>query len=336
MNFITGATGMLGTHIVGELLQRGLPVVAGCRHLDNTAECLRLLRFKGYTEEQIASIQWRICDVLDTDSLSNAFEGCTTIYHTAAIVSYHAKDRGLMYETNVQGTANVVNVALELGGMQLIHVSSIAALGKAHPGETLDERTEWKNSAYNTHYGITKHLSDLEVWRGVQEGLQAVVVHPGFIVGAGSFERSSPSVFKKINEGLRFYPPGGTGFISATQCAKMMVDLRLKNITNEAFVFVTKSESMHWLFASIARSLNAKVPNTLAKPWMLQAARIAEWLKEIFTGKKALVTKETIKNASIRFHYNTQKLADVFPNFADDLEQEVAQAAAYFRHCNPH
>jgi dihydroflavonol-4-reductase len=331
MNFITGATGMLGTHLIAELLQRGLPVVAGCRSLENNQESLRLLKFKGFSEEQLKSIDWRICDVLDTDSLLAAFAGCSTVYHTAAIVSYHAKDRDLMYTTNVQGTANVVNVALEIGSIRLVHVSSIASLGKSNPGQVLDEKSEWENSPLNTHYGITKHLSDLEVWRGVQEGLTAVIIHPGFIIGPGSFERSSPSVFKKINEGMRYYPPGGTGFIGAADCAHRMVELDQRQVANESFVFVTRSESMQWLFSSIARSLNKEIPSTEAKPWILQLARIAEWLKELTTGQKALVTKETVKNASISFKYNTQKLLEAFPGSVDNLEKEIELAAAYFR-----
>lgn len=330
MNFITGATGMLGTHLIAELLQRRLPVVAGCRNIASNQECMRLLRFKGFSEEQLQSIEWRICDVLDTDSLLKAIDGCSTIYHTAAIVSYHAKDREMMYETNVQGTANVVNVALELGNIHLVHVSSIAALGKSNPGETLDEKSEWKNSPLNTHYGITKHLSDLEVWRGVQEGLTAVIVHPGFIIGPGSFDRSSPSVFKKIHEGMRFYPPGGTGFIGASECAHLMVELNQRRITNEAYIFVGRSESMQWLFSSIAQSLKKPLPTTEASTWILQLARIFEWIKEKATGQKALVTKETVKNASIRFHYNTQKLLEVFPHFVSDLEKEIEHAASYF------
>lgn len=335
MNFITGATGMLGTHLIAELLRRQLPVVAGCRNIASNQECIRLLRFKGFSQEQIQSIDWRVCDVLDTDSLLKAFVGCSTVYHTAAIVSYHAKDHQLMHETNVQGTANVVNVALELGNIQLVHVSSIAALGKSNPGQTLDEKSEWKNSSLNTQYGITKHLSDLEVWRGVQEGLTAIIVHPGFIIGPGSFDRSSPSVFKKINEGMRFYPPGGTGFIGASECAHLMVELNQRQITNEAYILVGRSESMQWLFSSIARALKKPVPTTEASPWILQLARLVEWLKECTTGQKALVTKETVKNASIRFHYNTQKLLDVFPHFTSDLEKEIEHATAYFHSTAP-
>jgi nucleoside-diphosphate-sugar epimerase len=330
MNFITGATGMLGAHLIGELLKRAMPVVAGCRSIESTEESLALLRFMGFSEEQIQSIQWRICDVLDTDALIRAFDGCSTVYHTAAIVSYHSKDRAIMYETNVQGTANVVNVALSLGGIKIIHVSSIASLGKSNLGQTLNENTEWKNSAFNTHYGITKHLSDLEIWRGVQEGIEALIVHPGFIIGAGSFERSSPSVFKKIKEGLAYYPPGGTGFISAKDCAFAMVELAHSKARNEAFVLVTRSESMEWLFQHVAAALGCPAPNKLASPMLMQIARIAEWLKELLSGKKALITRETVKNASIQFYYDNQKLMSAIPNRTWDLEPEILFAAKYF------
>jgi dihydroflavonol-4-reductase len=331
MNFVTGGTGMLGAHIIGELLNRQLPVAAGFRNKIGQEETVALLQFQGYSSEQIASIQWRLCDILNTDSLITAFDLCTAVYHTAAVVSYHAQDRDLMYETNVQGTANVVNVALLLGGIKLIHVSSIASLGKSTPGQTINENAEWKNSTLNTHYGITKHLSDLEVWRGVQEGLEVLIMHPGFIIGAGSFERSSPSVFKKLNENFSYYPPGGTGFIAARDCAYAMVQLARSPHKNENFILVTQSESMHWLFQQVALSIGKKPPHRLATPLLMHMARIVEWFKESLTGKKALITKETVKNASIQFYYDNHKLLNAVPEHTWNVEKAVAEAGRYFK-----
>jgi dihydroflavonol-4-reductase len=330
MNFVTGATGMLGTHLMGALIHKNLPVVAGYRSEGRKQQAIDLLRFQGFSQQEIDSIQWRYCDVLDTTSLLDSMQGCKSIYHTSAVVSYHARDRADMYATNVEGTANVVNVAIEMGGIQLIHVSSIAALGKSMPGATLNEDSEWKNSELNTHYGITKHMSDLEIWRGVQEGLNAIIVHPGFIVGAGAFDRSSPSVFQKIHDGLGYYPPGGTGFIGAHDCAKTMVALSEGGLKNEAYILVSHSQTMQWLFQNVAQALGAPTPHKVASPLILQMARIAEWIKEKLTSKKALITKETVKNASIQFYYDTTKLKATLPDLEFDIESEFHRAAAFF------
>jgi dihydroflavonol-4-reductase len=334
MNFVTGATGMLGTHLIGALIRKNLPVVAGFRSDSRKQQAIDLLRFQGFSKQEISSIQWRYCDVLDTSTLLDSLQGCKVIFHTSAVVSYHASDRALMYATNVEGTANVVNVAIELGDIKLIHVSSIAALGKSMPGATLNEDSEWKNSELNTHYGISKHLSDLEIWRGVQEGLDAIIMHPGFIIGAGAFDRSSPSVFQKINEGLGYYPPGGTGFIGAHDCAKIMLTLSQGNLKNEAYILVSHSESMQWLFQNVANSLGASLPRKMASPWVLHIARIAEWIKEMLTSRKALITKETVKNASIQFYYDNKKLMATLPELEFDIDCEFQNAAAYFIQSN--
>jgi nucleoside-diphosphate-sugar epimerase len=173
-------------------------------------------------------------------------------------------------------------------------------------------------------------MSDLEIWRGVQEGLNAIIVHPGFIVGAGACDRSSPSVFQKIHDGLGYYPPGGTGFIGAHDCAKTMVALSEGGLKNEAYILVSHSQTMQWLFQNVAQALGAPTPHKVASPLILQMARIAEWIKEKLTSKKALITKETVKNASIQFYYDTTKLKATLPDLEFDIESEFHRAAAFF------
>jgi len=235
--------------------------------------------------------------------------GCDFVYHCAAVVSYHSKDRDNMYLINVEGTANVVNVALNENISRLCFVSSIAALGKSKPGEVVNEAAVWSDSSYNTHYGITKFLSEMEVWRGIQEGLDAIVVNPGLIIGPGSFDRSSPSIFKKLQEGLSYFPPGGTGFIGVVDCAAAMIDLMKESPSGERYVLVSENLSMKEVFCEIARALGKPLPAKEATPRILMFARMAEAMKELFTGRKALVTKESVKNASIRFYYENDKVS---------------------------
>ncbi len=331
MNLVTGATGLLGTHVMLELLQRGEQVRALKRESSDVDTVKKIIEFYRPQSGLFEKINWVTGDVNDVDTLLQAMENVQHVYHCAAIVSYHKADRKQMYKNNVDGTANVVNAALEMSVSKLCFVSSIAALGKVKGGQWLDENSEWKDSNFNTHYGITKNLSELEVWRGVQEGLNAVIVNPGFIIGPGQFDRSSASVFKKIDEGLAYYPPGGTGFISAQDCASIMYTLMHGSKVNERYIAVSENLPMKELFENIATSLGKTPPYKKASPAILFFARMAERLKEIFLKRKALITKESVKNASIRFYYKNDKLAGEGINSYIPISEAIKSTAAFYK-----
>ena len=329
MNLVTGATGLLGTHLMMELLSRGEHVRALVRASSDRQSIADVFRFCNCN--QFDAIEWVEGDVLDTDSLEEAMKGCTHVFHCAAIVSYHPAERADMYRVNTEGTANVMNVALLLGNIKVGFVSSIAAIGKAKNNEHVDEESEWVENDMNTHYAITKQLSEMEFWRGIHEGLEGVAFNCGFIIGPGNFERSSPSLFRKLNEGMDFYPPGGTGFIAAADAAKCIVELTLSNISAERYILVTENLSMKELFQEVAAAIGKRIPRREAKPWILEAARIAEWLKEKTTGKQAIVTKETVKNASLRFYYDSSKLQRAFVFQPTPIKEAIRQTAQYFK-----
>ena len=332
MNLVTGATGLLGTHLIMELLSRGERVRALVRPSANRQSVEDVFRF--CNNNLFGNIEWAEGEVLDIDSLEQAMQGCSHVFHCAAIVSYHPSERAEMYRVNTEGTANVINMALHLGNIKVGFVSSIAAIGKAKNNEHVDEESEWVENDMNTHYAITKQLSEMEFWRGIHEGLEGVAFNCGFIIGPGSFERSSPSLFRKLNEGMRFYPPGGTGFIAVADAAWCIAELTLGPTTHERFILVTENRSMKEIFQLVAQSLGVKVPTQEAKPWILQVARAAEWLKEKTTGRKALVTRETVKNASLRFYYDSSKMQRATNLKATPISEAIQQTAAYFRHCN--
>jgi len=333
MNLVTGATGLLGTHLIMELLSRGERVRALARSSANRESVADVFRFCNNT--RFADIEWVEGDVLDIDTLEEAMQGCSHVFHCAAIVSYHPADRAEMYRVNTEGTANVINMALHLGNIKVGFVSSIAAIGKAKNNDQVDEESEWVENDMNTHYAITKQLSEMEFWRGLHEGLKGVSFNCGFIIGPGSFERSSPSMFRKLNEGMSFYPPGGTGFIAVSDAAKCIAELTLSNITHKRYILVTENRSMKEIFQLVAKSLGVRVPTHEAKPWILQLARIAEWLKEKTTGSKALVTRETVKNASLRFYYDASKMQRATNLTATPISEAIEQTAAYFKQSKP-
>lgn len=328
MNLITGATGMLGTHIMIELLKRGESVRALRRSQSDIAMVSRVFDF--YQSPHFSNIEWVEGDVLDMYSLIDAMAGCSRVFHCAAIVSYHPSDRQTMYAINVEGTENVINVALQQGGIKVGFVSSIAAIGKAKNNDTVDEESEWVDGDFNTHYAITKQRSEMEFWRGIHEGLDGVAFNCGFIVGPGDFIRSSPSLFLKISEGMSFYPPGGSGFIAAVDCARIIVELTLSSANAERYILVSENLSMKELFQSTAEALGVSVPSIEAKPWMMHTARWVESLREMLGGRKALVTAETVRNAAVRFYFNNEKLRKIYSAPFTPIQDAIRQTAAFY------
>ena len=328
MNLITGATGMLGTHIMIELLKRGESVRALKRSSSDTSMVKKV--FESYHSPHFSTIEWVEGDVLDMHSLMDAMIGCTRVFHCAAIVSYHPDDRQTMYAINVEGTENVINVALQQGGVKVGFISSIAAIGKAKNNDTVDEESEWVDGDFNTHYAITKQRSEMEFWRGIHEGLEGVAFNCGLIIGPGDFTRSSPSLFLKISEGMSFYPPGGTGFIAAVDCARIIAEITLSSVNAERYILVSENLSMKELFQSTAEALGVRVPSKEAKPWMMNAARWVESLRELLGGRKALVTAETVRNAAVRFYYNNEKLRTIYNTPFTPIKEAIRQTAAFY------
>ena len=329
MNLVTGATGMLGINLMIELLSRG-ERVRGLKRERSDLSTVRETFAHSPQGPSFDQIEWVDGDVLDTDSLLQAMHGCEYVYHCAAIVSYHSSDRAAMYKVNIDGTVNVVNAALETAIIKLCFVSSISALGKIN-NAWLNEESEWSESSYNSHYGITKNLSEMEVWRGIQEGMNAIIVNPGIIIGPGDYSRSSGSLFKKLNEGMDYYPPGGTGFIGVKDCVSMMVDLMQTDISGERFVLVAENKTMKDIFGEISEALEKPRPHKEATPFILKIAFMAEWLKEKFTGKKAVVTRETIRNSTARFYYENNKVQATLGRKFTPVSESILTTAAHFR-----
>jgi dihydroflavonol-4-reductase len=307
MNLITGATGLLGTHVMLELLSRGESVRALIRPDSKKEIVKQVFRFYG-SEDSFGKIEWFSGDVLDVVGLSDAMEGCSTVYHCAALVSYHPRDRKEMYAVNVGGTANVVNVALKLGSVSMVHVSSIAAIGRGQHSTLLTEDSPWGEEDNPTHYAISKYLSEMEVWRAIQEGLEAVIFNCGLIIGPGEFTRSSSAMFRRVFQGIPFYPPGGTGFIAASDAASIMVQLAEGRHFGERFIGVAENLSIKDVLSRVSDTLKKRAPKREATPILLFISLLTEQVREWITGRKALVTREILRNMKFRHFYDNTKL----------------------------
>ena len=302
MNFVTGVTGLIGSHLVLRLAEEGMPVSALFRNENGKSEVFNLFQFYG-KENLFSQVQWVKGDVDDADDMFDLTEGMHTVFHCAAIVSYHRKEATRMLEVNINGTKNVVNACIENEVKHLIHVSSISALGDSK-GEVIDEETPRDFNDYHSNYSKGKYLSEQEVWRGIQEGLNATILNPGVIFGPNNCTRSSGTMIARIEKGLPALPAGGSGIVSVLDVVEVMIRAAKQAPTNERYILCAENIRMSELFTKIADALHVKIGKTIAKKWQIKLVFYMEALVEIFTGKRATITREIIRN------YDEVKLFD--------------------------
>ena len=310
MIFVTGGTGLLGSHLLFQLTKDSTPIKAIFRNEEKLDLVRRLFEYydciNGIT--LFNSIKWVNCDVLDIVTLEEEMTGCDSVYHCAAIVSFERNAFYKMMKINREGTANIVNTSLKLGFKKLCYVSSTAAIGNGENDSIITEQTKWKQSPSTSGYSITKYSAEKEVWRGVEEGLDAVIVNPCVIIGAGDWNESSLTMFKTVNNGLKFYTSGSNAFVDARDVASIMNTLMISDIKNERFLCVGENSTFKDLFDKIARKLNKKESSIHVKPWLMGLTWRTMWIISKLTGKKSPITKETANSAFGITIYDSSKI----------------------------
>jgi dihydroflavonol-4-reductase len=313
---ITGATGLVGSYLLRYLLAKGY-------------ENITILKREKSDNTLIISILDKIkClegDVLYIDTLEDALEGIEYVFHCAAMVSYDSRDRYTMMQNNVEGTANVVNLCLEKGIKKLLHVSSIAAIGKDKNQPISTEKSRWNSDSELTQYAISKYLSEQEVWRGAAEGLSVAIVNPPIILGSGHWNRSSTALFKQVWDGLKFYPIGATSFVDVRDVARFMTLLMESDVENERFIVSGGNLSFQSLFSMMAKNMAKSIPSIKVTPFLRALAWRIEAIRSFFTGKSALITKETAFISAQTYQFDATKSVNFFSFEYTALEKTIAE-----------
>ncbi len=327
MILVTGGSGFLGGHLLLELLKSEAPVRALISEHGDPAKVLSV--WKHYVKDSpslLNKINWHAADISDKASLAPAFEGVDKVYHCAAVVSFNPGMRKKMYKVNVEGTKHVVDLCLGKSIKKMVHVSSIAAVRSTINGVPATEDDGWPNA--RSWYSRTKTHAEMEVWRGVAEGLNAVVVNPSVILGPGNWNTGSPRIFGVCHKGLRFFTRGSTGFVDVRDVVKIMVALMDGDIAGKRFILNASNLSFEKLFRKIANALDIKAPGLYATPFITEVAWRMEFLKSLFTGIPPRITKQSARTAHLKDSYSSKKLEDMLGcTFAsiDDTIREVAE-----------
>lgn len=331
MILVTGGTGFVGAHLLYDLCQKHEHI----RAIKRQSSDIELVRntFAYYSNEVDAlfqKIEWLEADISDYYSLEKAFKGATQIYHSAAIVSFREEDRQTMMEMNVQGTANVVNAALYNKVEKLCHVSSIAAIGRAEKGQLANEETPWKESDKSSPYSQSKYKAELEVWRGIAEGLPAVIVNPSIILGPGKWNSGSAAMFLTFWKGLKFYTPGINGFVYVRDVCKAMITLMERSILGKRFILNAENVGYQKVFNEMSLKLGRPKPSIAVKPWMSELSWRLLKLISFFTRKDPLITKATARSSMQICKYSNQKIKNTIGMEFVSVEEMIELTSIQF------
>ncbi len=300
MIIVTGATGFLGSELCRQLTQQGEKIICLKRSISVIPEILK----------NISSIEWRNAEVTDYFSLKDALSGATKIYHCAAFISFNPADKKKMLKINVEGTAHVVDICLENPGIKLLHVSSVAAIGEAKNGQQANETNIWEFNNSKSAYSISKYESEMEVFRGIAEGLNAVIVNPSVIIGKNAGNEGSGKLFETVNKGLKYYPTGSFGLVDVEDVAEIMIRLMESDISGKRFLINGENYSYKHFFSEVAQAFNKNPPSIELKPWMLKSALFFSKFTHLFNKKEMGLTSETVRSAFKKQHYSNNKVKE--------------------------
>jgi dihydroflavonol-4-reductase len=311
MILVTGVTGLVGGNLLWSLLQENERVVAIRRTSSNLDSLSTIFSF--YTPHPdlfLDRIDWRFAELLDLKSIQAAMNDISVVYHCAAVVSLGSSSN-ILFDTNVIGTKNIVQASLEAGIKKLCFVSSIAACGKNKNNEIIDEDAIWIDSSSHSLYSKSKYYSELEVWKGIDEGLNAVIVNPGVILGISGTDKGSSQLFSQVNTGLIFYTNGGSGYVDVQDVVKAMIQLIKSDNSAERFILIGENCSNKQVLCWMADGFNKKRPFIkIGKKPLWLVGYLSEIVGRIFKFTP-LITREMTQSITQREFYSSSKIQKV-------------------------
>ncbi len=331
MILVTGGTGFLGSHLLFSLAGGNKKIRALQRNRSSIDSVRKV--FSYYTdnvEEFFSRISWVEGDMLDPFSLEDALDGVSRVYHAASAVSFDPSDRLSVINNNIEGTSNLVYACLKNGVEKLCYVSSVAAIGKGNEGELTTEKDIWKYSKRKSAYSTGKFHSEMEVWRGINEGLNAVIVNPSVILGPGNWTSGSPSFFYRVYRGMKYYTKGVTGFVDVRDVCSCMRGLMESPVTGERFILNSENLLYKELFDLIAGALGKPGPNVYASDKMLEMGWRLEWLRSKLFFSKPVFTKEMARAGRSRTFYSNEKIRETLPFAFRPVRETVEWTARIF------
>lgn len=331
MILVTGGTGLLGSHLLYHLVLRGEKVRAIKRRSSNLDAVRRVFSYYHDSPgELLYKIEWVDADILDVESLMEAMHGVRHVYHSAAWVSFDRRDRESLISNNVAGTRNIINACLVKSVTKLCHVSSTSSLGSADPDGFIHENSIWETDGYHTGYSVSKFESELQVWKGIEEGLKTIIVNPSVILGPGFWNKGSSSMFPAIYRGFNFYTQGVTGYISVEDVSRAMITLMNSHHSGDRYILSSENLSYKQVFDMIADAMGKKRPFVEATPFLAEMACHFSKVRELIGGKP-LITREMAISSRNKSYFSNEKFSRKFNVRFQPVEETIRNICGHFK-----
>lgn len=334
MILVTGGTGLVGSHLLLDLLKAGNNVRAIYRKSSNLLVVKKVFSYYMSSEESdfyFNKIDWQVADLNDIFALTKAFKGITSVYHSAAMISFDPSDEKALRKINIEGTANIVNLCVSGGIKKLCFISSISTMDLTPGEKEISENFTWYQEQNHSDYAISKHGAEIEVWRGSQEGVPVIILNPGIIIGPGFWESGSGQIFKRIDSGLNYHFPKTTGFVWVQDVARAAIISMESSVINEQYIVVAENLEFKKALEMIANSIDKPSPKRPLKPWMVFIGWIYQTLAGTLFGKKRQIAKKDIKGLFAHTFYSNQKLVSEFNFKFTPVKEAIHQTGKIFK-----
>jgi dihydroflavonol-4-reductase len=332
MIFVTGGTGLVGSHLLMKLLEEGYQPRAIYRNAESLSLFKKMERWYAKPSGFFDKIDWVEANITQEADLKEAMTGAETIFHCAALVSFQFGDQKKLELSNIFGTKTMVDLAIAVGAKNFFHISSTAAIGKPKDkSKLINEEIQWKKTKNASNYAISKYFAELEVWRGFEEGLQGAILNPSIVIGPGNWGKSSTSLIQSINNGLKFYTDGANGFVDARDVAKGIFLAFQKGINRERILLISENKSYYEIFSLMANALGKKPPTIKVGKFLSSIGWRILWLWRIISGKEVSVTKETAHSANSRNLYSNEKSKALLEMDYYSIEEAIKNTSKCFQ-----
>ncbi|MDT0556390.1 NAD-dependent epimerase/dehydratase family protein [Patiriisocius hiemis] len=332
MILVTGGTGLVGSHLLYFLLKSNTTVRAIHRKNSDLVAVKKV--FSYYTkevEETYARIEWCEANLTDIPALTEAFKDIKHVYHAAAYISFDPKNYYKLKKSNIEGTANIVNMCLANKVKKIVYVSSVATLGKTNDNSAITEKTQWNAEGKNSVYAITKFGAEMEVWRGTQEGLNAIILNPSIILGSGFWDEGSSKLIKNAIEGQRYITKGGNGFVDVIDVVKALITCMNSNVSNEQYILNGANVLYKDFFEKIATIAGSKPPSTYISKWILLVATTIDWFISTLFGTKRKLLKSIVSSMFTVSSYDASKIEQEFELNFTPIEETLERVVKRYK-----
>jgi len=333
MILVTGGTGLVGSHLLYRLITDGKTVRAIYRRPHKLETVKKVFSYYSDNFKTLYNkIEWVKADLNDVPALEKAFKNVSYVYHCAAFVSFEPDKYHLLRRINIYGTSNIVNLCISNNVKKLCYVSSVAAIGNPQNSEqTSDEETYWNPEEDHSVYAITKYGAEIEVWRGTQEGLDAVIVNPGVILGPGHWKSGgSGSLVRLIYKGVPYYTTGVSSYVDIWDVIDVMTQLMNSNIKNERYILASEHLSFNDFQTRVAKALNVEPAKKEANKLMLEIAWRLDWLNHKLRGKRRKLSKQMAKTVRLKRYYDTSKIKQALNFEFTPIDESISKISSFF------